>query len=194
MMLAAGLTVATVLERVSLGAAAIDAPAVSGAVDEADPARRGAYLVTVGACNDCHTPFKLGPRGPEPDMTVALSGHPAAMTLAPPPALSGGWVWAGAATNTAFAGPWGVSYAANLTPDKATGLGNWTETMFVDALKSGKHAGVGRPILPPMPWPAYSQMTDADLKAMFAYLRTIKPVVNAVPAPTIAAPGLPVMK
>ena len=84
---------------------------------------RGAYLVTMMGCNDCHTPWKMGAQGPEPDMTRALTGHPQDMVLPPPPAAAGPWIWHGAATNTAFAGPWGVSFTANLTPDTETGLG-----------------------------------------------------------------------
>src|SRR5215831_2345188 len=87
---------------------------------------RGEYLVNLGGCHHCHTPLKMGPKGPEPDMSRMLSGHPAAMVLPPAPKMSSPWTWASVATNTAFAGPWGLSYAINLTPD-ATGLGNWTE-------------------------------------------------------------------
>src|SRR4051794_24190332 len=89
---------------------------------------RGQYLVTIGGCNDCHTPWKMGEKGPEPDMSRMLSGHPehVPMPAAPKPA-SGAWVWSGAATNTAFAGPWGVSFARNLTPDEHTGIGIWSE-------------------------------------------------------------------
>lgn len=142
---------------------------------------RGKYLVTILVCNDCHTPFKMGPNGPEPDMSKMLSGHPESMKMPPPPAPSGPWIWAGAATNTAFAGPWGVSYAFNLTPDKNTGIGIWTEEMFVKAMKTGKHMGTSRVIQPPMPWPWYGQATEEDLKSIFAYLRTIPPIVNHVP-------------
>jgi hypothetical protein len=147
--------------------------------------RRGQYLVTAMACNDCHTPFKMGPKGPEPDMTRMLSGQPADQKVSPPPRLNAEWMWAGTGGMTAFAGPWGVSFAANLTPDKETGLGNWTEAMFVSAIRSGKHAGVenGRPILPPMPWNWFATLNDGDLKAMFAYLKTVKPIKNAVPSP-----------
>jgi hypothetical protein len=80
-------------------------------------------------------------------------------------------------------GPWGVSFSANLTPDKATGLGSWTEEMFMKAIRTGKHQGEGRPILPPMPWQDLRQMTDEDLKAVFAFLQSIPPIVNAVPDP-----------
>ena len=143
---------------------------------------RGKYLVTIAGCNDCHTPWKMGPQGvPEPDMSRMLSGHPEAMKLPPPPASSGPWIASFAATQTAFAGPWGVSYAANLTPDKNTGLGIWTEDIFIKAMRSGKHFGTSRPIQPPMPWYGVAKATDQDLKAIFAYLQSIPPVVNHVP-------------
>ena len=94
--------------------------------------------------------------------------------------LEGPWVWAGTGTNTGFYGPWGVSYAANLTPD-VSGLQIWTEDMFIRAIRTGKHMGQSRPIAPPMPWPVYRNLTDEDLAAVYAYLRTIPPVRNNVP-------------
>lgn len=149
---------------------------------------RGAYLVNaIGGCNDCHTPLKLGPNGPEPDMTRMLSGHPEGLNMPPAPKLGDGpWVWAGAGTNTAFAGPWGVSYSANLTPDRLTGIGIWDEQMFIKTLRTGRHWGVSRPILPPMPWQAFRNMTDEDLASIYAYLRTVKPVRNQVPDAVLA--------
>ena len=145
---------------------------------------RGQYIVSTAGCHDCHTPWKMGPKGPEPDMSLALSGHPESMKLPPPPKLGDGpWVWTAAGTNTAFAGPWGVSYTANLTPDKLTGLGIWTEDIFIKTIRTGRHWGVSRPILPPMPWSVYRNLTDEDLKSVFAYLRTIKPIHNQVPEP-----------
>jgi len=143
---------------------------------------RGRYLVEVSGCNDCHTPLKMGANGPEPDRERFLSGHPEGMVMEPAPVLGEGpWMWAGAATNTAFAGPWGITYAANLTPDEATGLGIWTEEMFINALRKGKKFGGGRMLNPPMPWPAYSHLTDEDAKAIFAFLASIKPIENRVP-------------
>jgi cytochrome c553 len=147
---------------------------------------RGKYLVDSMGCHDCHTPVKMGPNGPEPDMTRALTGHPAEMKMPPPPPPSGPWIGAVGATMTAWAGPWGVSYTANLTPHKENGLGGWTEQQFVDAMRTGRHQGRGREILPPMPWPAYKNLNDADLKAMFAYLRSLPPSANRVPDPVIA--------
>lgn len=145
---------------------------------------RGAYLVRAMGCNDCHTPWKMGERGPEPDMSRALTGHPSDVVMPPPPKLpTGPWIWMGGVTNTAFAGPWGVSFSANLTPDPETGLGKWTEQTFITALRTGRHEGKGRPLLPPMPWPMVSSLTDADLGAVFAYLQSLPPVHNRVPAP-----------
>ncbi|HYR46565.1 MAG TPA: c-type cytochrome [Thermoanaerobaculia bacterium] len=153
---------------------------------------RGKYLTTIMSCNDCHTPFKMGPKGPEPDMSRMLSGHPEGMTLPPPPKAVGPWIGAYTATNTAYAGPWGISYAVNLTPDKNTGLGIWTEDMFVKAMKSGKHMATSREIQPPMPWPWIGQATDEDLKAIFAYLKSVPPIANHVPDwQPPAAPGQP---
>lgn len=157
---------------------------------------RGRYLVTILGCNDCHTPFKMGPQGPEPDMSRMLSGHPESMKLPRPPAAKGPWIWFGAGTNTAYAGPWGISYASNLTPDQSTGLGIWTEDMFLKMMKTGKHMGVSREVQPPMPWPWYGKATDEDLKSVFAYLKSIPPIVNHVPdwkppAPAKPAPGKP---
>jgi hypothetical protein len=87
------------------------------------------------------------------------------------------------ATNTAFAGPWGVSFSANLTPDADTGLGRWTLKDFRETIRTGRHLGRGRPILPPMPIPAFKHFNDADLEAMHAYLKTIPVVKNRVPEP-----------
>lgn len=143
--------------------------------------QRGQYLVTIAGCNDCHTPLKMGPKGPEPDMSRFLSGHPEQMGALQARRPEGPWLWTGAATNTAFSGPWGVSYAANLTPDRNTGLGIWTEEMFVTAIRTGRHMGTSREILPPMPWPSLRKANDQDLKAIYAYLRSVKPLVNHVP-------------
>lgn len=147
---------------------------------------RGEYLVRIGGCNDCHTPMIMGPKGPEHDMSRMLAGHPESETLGAPPRLEQGWGWTGSMTNTAFAGPWGISYAKNLTPDRLTGIGIWNEEIFIKTIRSGRHWGVSRPILPPMPWQNYAAATDEDLKAIFAYLQSIKPVKNEVPEPVIA--------
>ena len=144
---------------------------------------RGAHLVKTMGCNDCHTPLKMGPRGPEPDFSRALTGHPAEVVMPPAPPPAGLWAWHGAATGTAFAGPWGVSFAANLTPDKETGLGAWTEEMFIATMRTGRHQGKGRPILPPMPVQILAALDEEDMKSVFAYLQSLAPVKNRVPAP-----------
>jgi hypothetical protein len=168
----------------SVTAIARDNPTAPASAPAAEAVARGAYLVRFGSCHDCHTPFKMGPKGPAPDMTRALSGHPSELGVPPPPpTLTGPWVFAGSATNTAWAGPWGISFTANLTPDKETGLGNWTEEMFIMALRTGRHEGKGRPILPPMPYQFVGSLNDDDLKAVFAYLRSIPAIRNKVPSP-----------
>lgn len=148
-----------------------------------DKLARGKYLVTTAGCNDCHTPWKMGANGPEPDYGLMLSGHPQDFALPPAPPAKGPWVVSAAATNTAWSGPWGVSYTANLTPDKDTGLGKWTQRNFIEAIRTGRHMGRGRPILPPMPILMYKNFTDADLEAIFAYLQSIPAIRNKVPEP-----------
>lgn len=158
--------------------------------DEAAAVERGRYLVTAMACADCHTPFRLGPDGPEPDAERAFSGHPETLVMPPAPELpSGPWLVVASATNTAWAGPWGVSFTANLTPDEETGLGRWNEQQFVDAMRGGRHLGRGRTLLPPMPYQAIGTLTDEDLAAVFAYLRSLPPIVNHVPVPLAPAPA-----
>lgn len=167
-----------------LAAAAALAAAAQPAQSADAQVARGKYLVNTAGCHDCHTPFKLGPNGPEPDMSRMLSGHPEALAMPPVPKLpEGPWMVISAATNTAHAGPWGVSFTANLTPDAETGLGDWTMRDFVATIRTGRHLGRGRPVLPPMPIPVYSNFTDADLEAIYRYLRTIAPIKNRVPEP-----------
>jgi mono/diheme cytochrome c family protein len=150
---------------------------------DAAKVKRGAYLVGSMGCNDCHTPWKMGPNGPEPDTTRALTGHPESVKIAEAPAIPEGWGWVAAPDNTAFAGPWGVSFTMNLTPDKDTGLGNWTEEQFIATMRTGRHLGKGRRVLPPMPVQMLAALNDEDIKAVFAYLQSLKPVRNRIPAP-----------
>jgi len=166
----------------SAGALPVLAADMAGA-GQTDKVARGKYLVTIAGCNDCHTPWKPGPSGAAPDMTRMLSGHPQTMAMPPAPQPQGPWLVSAAATNTAWSGPWGVSFTANLTPDAETGLGRWTLRNFVDTIRSGRHMGRGRQILPPMPIPMYKHMTDEDLEAIYTYLRTIPAVSNRVPEP-----------
>lgn len=145
---------------------------------------RGKYLVDAIGCIDCHTPLVMGPKGPERDMTHHLAGHPQGMSLATAPELPAGpWGFVGSGSMTAWSGPWGTSFTANLTPDRETGLGNWTADQFVQAIRSQRHLGRGRPILPPMPSANYANLSDEDLRAIFAYLQTLPPVSNRVPEP-----------
>ena len=152
--------------------------------------KRGEYLVSTGPCHDCHTPMIMGPNGPERDMKHMLAGHPQELVMPPAPKLPPGpWMASFSATMTAWAGPWGVSFSRNLTPDKETGLGDWTEENFVSTIRTGRRMGKGREILPPMPYDVIRKMTDEDLKSIFAYLRTIPVVKNRVPEPV--APETP---
>ena len=151
---------------------------------QGDMVQRGKYLVdAVAACGYCHTPRT----GAEYNMNMYLAGHPAGQSY---PRYNFSMMQQGIFTLTspqmsAFSGPFGTSFASNLTPDKETGLGEWTEDMFINAMRTGLHQGVegNRPILPPMPVKHYAQMNDEDLKAIWAYLKTIKPVNNEVNPP-----------
>jgi hypothetical protein len=157
------------------------------APDQQAAVARGNYLVEVIGCGDCHTPKKLGPNGIEPDTTRTLSGHREDVKVAAAYAPGAATLWTVATNNdfTAWSGPWGVSFTANLTPDTLTGLrsGVWTEDLFIKALRTGKHMGTARDILPPMPWPNFARLSDDDLKAIWAYLGTISPITNHVPDP-----------
>jgi hypothetical protein len=148
---------------------------------------RGQYIITAGGCNDCHSPKIFTAAGPVADTTRLLSGHPAATPLMPidkKVLKPGNWILVGPDL-TSFVGPFGISYSANLTPDSTTGIGAWTEDVFIKTLRSGKHLGQegGRQILPPMPWYYVAQFKDEDLKSMFAYLKSLPPIKNQVPGP-----------
>jgi hypothetical protein len=175
---AAGFVTLSTSQTQSPDPARADSPSLAA---QAAKVQRGEYLVKIMGCNDCHTPWKMGPQGPEPDMERFLSGHPEQIGPLPMVKAAAPYIASSFATNTAYSGPWGVSYAFNLTPEQNTGLGIWTEEMFVQTIRTGRHMGVSRPINPPMPWPAYRHATDDDLKAVYAFLRTIKPIVNRVP-------------
>ena len=149
----------------------------------------GKHLVDVSACHDCHSPKDPNGHGLELDKSRILSGH-APGDVEPVVDLKevrdkGLIVTVGGLTS--WAGPWGQSYAANLTSD-ATGIGNWSEEQFMRALREGKFKGLenGRPLLPPMPWEMYKNFSDEEIKAIFAYLKSTKPVRNVVPAPKTA--------
>jgi len=124
----------------------------------ADPqVERGKYLVIVGGCGDCHTPGALTGK---PDNTRYLGG-----------------------SNVGFAIPgMGVFVGRNLTPDKATGLGNWSTQQIVEVLTTGARPD-GRILAPIMPWEALSHLTRSDALAIVAYLQSLPPVRNEVPGP-----------
>ena len=157
---------------------------INSVESQSDMVQRGKYLVDgVGACGHCHTPRA----GAEYNMDMYLAGHPA---NAPYPRYNFSMMQQGIFILTspqmsAFSGPFGTSFASNLTPDNETGLGEWTEKMFIDAMRTGHHQGDmnNRQIFPPMPTKHYGQMNDEDLKAIWAYLRTITPVKNEVSPP-----------
>jgi Cytochrome c len=150
------------------------------------PVERGKVLVQVGGCHDCHSPKNKGVI----DQSLMLSGHPSSIKITAPDKVSGPWVIGTTDMLTAWSGPWGISFAANITPDPDTGLksSNWSEAAFLKAMKTGKHIGTGRDILLPMPWFMYKDLADEDLKAIWAYLQSIPPVKNEVPDP-IPPPG-----
>jgi mono/diheme cytochrome c family protein len=146
---------------------------------------RGKYLMSFGSCHDCHSPKTMTAQGPVPDAARILSGYPAGEKLPPFKKEDIGpekWVLFSPGF-TASVGRWGVTCSQNLTPDANTGIGLWTEEMFKTALRTGKHMGSGRPISPPMPWPGVGSMSDEDLAAVYAYLKSIPPIKNAVPGP-----------
>jgi hypothetical protein len=153
----------------------------------------GEHLITVGGCGDCHTPKKMTPMGPVDDSSLLLSGHPAGFPIPEiDRKLSESKGLVTTQTLTFWIGPWGISYSANLTPD-STGLLAWTENQFINCLRNGVSKGItgNRPLLPPMPWPVIKHATDNELKAMFAFLKTIKPIKNIVPQPTPPASAPP---
>ncbi|HZM62885.1 MAG TPA: c-type cytochrome [Vicinamibacterales bacterium] len=167
----AGLSVAVIAAATTLFTATpseAQQPAAGNAAVE-----RGRYLVRITGCHDCHSP-KV--KGMTPDLDRALSGRPTTTAL---PTPSKEEVHA-SADLTAWQGPWGFSVASNLTPDPTTGIGTrYNEASFLATMRTGKKPN-GTPIMPPMPSEVYQNMTDDDLKAIFAYLRTIKPIRNAV--------------
>jgi len=154
-------------------------------VDDAALIKRGKYLVGIMGCQDCHSPKRMGARGPEVIPELHLSGYPSSRPVGKivPDAVQNGWVLFGGDATSAV-GPWGVSFAANLTSDES-GIGTWTYEQFKTALTQGKYKGLAnsRPLLPPMPWTNYTDMADEDIQAVFKYLKSTKPVSNVVPSP-----------
>ena len=152
---------------------------------QAEMVKRGEYLVASMGCDDCHSPKKMGPNGPELIPERRLSGYPSDRPIQKDLGTSGklGWMLFGHDLTNSV-GPWGMSFSANITSDE-TGIGNWTEQNFITALRTGKMKGLenGRQMLPPMPWFNFRNLTDEDLKSIFAYLKSTPPVRNIVPGP-----------
>lgn len=167
--------------------AAGDNPQTTGG-DTLGNIERGRYLVAIGGCNDCHTPKIYSEQGMGLDSSRFLAGHYGGDTTLGPVGSEcltpQGWIAATNADLTAWAGPWGISYAANITPHELYGIGSWTSDAFIKTMRTGKHLGAGRPILPPMPWFNLALATDDDLHSMFAYLMSVEPIANEVPQPT----------
>jgi mono/diheme cytochrome c family protein len=143
----------------------------------------GKRLVNVLGCNDCHSPKKMTDLGPVPDESLLLSGFPATNAIYTSIEAPMGWLLF-SLDGTCAVGPWGTSFASNLTPD-ATGIGSWTLAQFSTAMRKGKFKGMenGRTLLPPMPWIGYQELNDEEISAIFSYLKSIPPIENSVPAP-----------
>lgn len=143
-----------------LATAAAIAAASFCAAHAQTPLQRGKYLMDgIVACGNCHTP--KGPQGDLPGMELA-----------------GG---------LKFDEPFGVAYAPNITPDKETGIGTWTDAQIVAAIREGKRPD-GSIIGPPMPIALYRGISDDDVRAIVAYLRQVKPVANKVDKPQYKVP------
>jgi len=149
----------------------------------ADTVKRGEYLVTVLGCNDCHSAKKFGPAGPVIDSATMLGGFIASNGVPKASKVNGPWMLF-APDLTAAVGSWGMSFAANISSDD-TGIGTWSEEQFFRVLREGKYKGLSnsRNLLPPMPWQGYKKLPDDEIRAIFAYLKSTKPVKNIVPAP-----------
>lgn len=165
-----------------------EAPGATASITDSAPidtVAHGQYLVTILGCHDCHSPKKMGPQGPELIPELMLSGYPSDRPVGKVnvEAIQEGWALFNADL-TLGVGPWGATFAANITPDES-GIGTWTLEQFKRALTQGRSKGLenGRMLQPPMPWFNYTTMTDGDVAAIFAYLKSIKPVRNVVPTP-----------
>ncbi len=176
-------TITSIVFIACQGSAATEEKSVT--ITKEEMVKRGEYLVNSIGCDDCHSPKRMGANGPEIIPELRLSGYPSdrPITKADTNVVKKGWMLFGDDLTTAV-GQWGQSFAANLTSD-ATGIGNWKEEQFIKAIREGKYKGLDntRPLLMPMPWFVYRNLTDDDLKSIFAFLQATKPVNNVVPAP-----------
>jgi hypothetical protein len=148
-----------------------------------DSIARGEYLVSNLGCNDCHSTKSMTLKGPEVNMAKLLGGYPAERPVPKNIPVTKDWVLF-TPDLTAAVGPWGMSFAANISSD-ATGIGNWSEKQFFTAMRKGKSKGLegARDLLPPMPWRNFLSLADGDMRAMFVYLKNTRPVRNVVPQP-----------
>lgn len=182
---AAGVAAVIAIITVSCQAPAAEENKAAAPLSAEEKVKRGEYLVNTIGCDDCHSAKKMGPRGPEVDPEFRFGGHLSTRPIGPidTSVLSKGWALFGPEL-TVGVGPWGITYAANISGD-STGIGSWTEEQFFRAMREGKYKGLenSRPILPPMPWQNFAKLTDEDLSSMFHYLKSTKPVNNVVPAP-----------
>ncbi|MFY7900077.1 MAG: diheme cytochrome c-553 [Chitinophagaceae bacterium] len=148
---------------------------------------KGAYLVNIAGCGDCHSPKIMTEFGPVADSTRLFSGHRS--TVKTPDiskdAFKKGWVLFNDESTILATGGF-ISYSANITSDE-TGIGNWSFEQFKTAMTKGKWKGLenSRNLFPPMPWMNYQHMKEEDLKAIFAFLKSTKPVDNIVPVSTL---------
>ncbi len=150
---------------------------------------RGMVLVEEWKCNYCHSPEIRGNGRPVPDPERLLSGHPSDEEIPEMQDMIMGSAeymeFLDNLDSTVWASNDTLVFSANLTPDNDTGIGAWNEEMFVETMRSGRHQGLGRRILYPMPWEELGELDAADLVAIYAYLVTIKPVSNRVPPPIV---------
>ncbi len=149
---------------------------------------RAKLLVSEYGCISCHTPKIETSVGFIPDPNRLLSGHSQSDEDLPniPEGLIGDKLWAGIYSKslTAWAGPWGIRFAANLTPHKETGIGNWSKQNFISTIRLGIHTtSLARELVPAMPWRDISKLGDDDLGAIYSYLMSLRPVNNKVPEP-----------
>jgi cytochrome c553 len=151
--------------------------------------KRGSYLVNAMGCDDCHSPKQMGAHGPEIIPELRFSGYPSTRPLAKVDTnvIKNGWALFGPDLTNAV-GPWGMSFAGNISSDE-TGIGTWSEKQFFKVIREGKLKGLdgSRDLLPPMPWFVYKNLNDHDIRSIFAYLKSTKPVENIVPAPKLLA-------
>jgi mono/diheme cytochrome c family protein len=163
-------------------------PMFTSADNATELVKKGEHLVSLGNCNLCHTPKNMDKSGMVLDISRSLSGHPEGSPEIEHTSSVSDADGHEIKSNfhlTSWDGPWGISYAANLTPDEETGIGLWDDDMFISTIRNGKHMGSGREIKFPMPWKSLSELKDDELQAIFAYLKSVNPINNKVPNPIL---------